>query len=420
MKIPETSANIGAYYGNEENGQWQPNGAIIDSGVGGGVVGSGDAGLHRPPVYPVHIPRGHIPGYVMAGAYYPPAYPPAPPPPQNDFADYMWMENEEEFDKQDDFEDYMWMENQEDFDKQVMQQLEEEALMEQCIEAMLEDEQREQRQRPVPNGHNHPTTSNGSGTVSLQEAVSRSTLNPLAAEFVPNRARQPPEEKQPVIEVKTEVKTDVKSDVKTDVASAKEVVTEVTQKDMVDGKQDTEAVIQSKKEETIQAPTEPPEVSAAGLLPIDTEKDKRTPKEAKKDTKPKQEVKKAPKVDIKAKAKPIVVKSETKVQPKKEEVSVKVVKSEIKVEKKEVAPVAEVVKQATPPVTEETSLPGLKPINYAAAAKANKPKKPTTPPVTEKTAPQVTKTEKVEKKPMLKDSRAKSEKPSVQRKSSMK
>lgn len=23
MKIPETSANVGAYYGNEENGQWQ-------------------------------------------------------------------------------------------------------------------------------------------------------------------------------------------------------------------------------------------------------------------------------------------------------------------------------------------------------------------------------------------------------------
>lgn len=23
MKIPETSANVGAYYGNEETGQWQ-------------------------------------------------------------------------------------------------------------------------------------------------------------------------------------------------------------------------------------------------------------------------------------------------------------------------------------------------------------------------------------------------------------
>ncbi|XP_023945544.1 proteoglycan 4 [Bicyclus anynana] len=403
MKIPETSANIGAYYGNEENGQWQPNGVIIDSGVGGGVVGSGDAGVHRPPVYPVHIPRGHIPGYVMAGAYYPPAYPPAPPAPQDDFADYMWMENEEEF------------------DKQVMQQLEEEALMEQCIEAMLEDEQREQRQRPVSNGHNHPTTSNGSAPVSLQEAVSRSTLNPLAAEFVPNRARQPPEEKQSITEVKTEVKTEVES--------AKEV-TEVTQKDVVDGKQSTE---QSKTEESIPKPTEPPEVSAADILPIDAEKEKK-PRESKKDTKSKQDVKKTQKVDVKTKAKPIVVKSETKMQPKKKETNVKVVKSEVRVEETE-APVAEVVKQSTPPVTEETTQPGIKPINYAAAAKANKPKKPTTPPatkptsppVTEKAPPLATKTEKIEKKPPSKDSKVKNEKsapktdkPSVQRKSSMK
>lgn len=33
----------------------------------------------------------------MAGAYYPPG---AYPAPQDDFEDYMWMENEEEFDKQ--------------------------------------------------------------------------------------------------------------------------------------------------------------------------------------------------------------------------------------------------------------------------------------------------------------------------------
>ncbi|CAG4969963.1 unnamed protein product [Colias eurytheme] len=172
MKIPETG-NVGAYYGNEENGQWQPNGVIIDNGVGGGVVGSGDAGVHRPPVYPVHMPRGPMPGYVMAGAYYGAAYPAPAAPASDDFADYMWMENEEEF------------------DKQVMQQLEEEALMEQCIEAMLEDEQRE-RHRPVTNGHNSGATTSNGTTVSLQEAVSRSTLNPLAAEFVPSRARQPP------------------------------------------------------------------------------------------------------------------------------------------------------------------------------------------------------------------------------------
>lgn len=40
----------------------------------------------------------------------------------------------------DDFSEYLWMENEEEFDKLEMQRLEEEALMEQCIEAMLEDE----------------------------------------------------------------------------------------------------------------------------------------------------------------------------------------------------------------------------------------------------------------------------------------
>lgn len=39
-----------------------------------------------------------------------------------------------------DFAEYLWMENEEEFDKQVMQQLEEEELMEQCLEAMLEEE----------------------------------------------------------------------------------------------------------------------------------------------------------------------------------------------------------------------------------------------------------------------------------------
>lgn len=39
---------------------------------------------------------------------------------------------------EDDFAEYMWMMNEEEFDKEEMQRLEEEALMEQCIEAMFE------------------------------------------------------------------------------------------------------------------------------------------------------------------------------------------------------------------------------------------------------------------------------------------
>ncbi|CAG9577618.1 unnamed protein product [Danaus chrysippus] len=286
MKIPENP-----YYGNNENTQWQPNGVIIDSGVGGGVVGSGDAGAR--PVYPVHIPR-HIPGgYVMTNAYYPPYVAPPPVP--------------------DDFEDYMWMENEEEFDKQVMQQLEEEALMEQCIEAMLEDEQRE-RHRTVSNGH-CATTSSGSCNLSLEETVSRSTLNPLAAEFVPSGIAQTnthTEEKQE--------NPEVRQDVKTDEENVKQVEAVV------------DNVIENKEEANQKQPTDipdnPPEVSEE------------------KKTKP----------EVKSKTKNIS-KSDTKVA----------VKRSTKNERTD-----ENLADVKPP-TEES---GFKPINYAAAAKANKPKKP--------------------------------------------
>uniref|UniRef100_A0A0V0G895 Uncharacterized protein n=1 Tax=Triatoma dimidiata TaxID=72491 RepID=A0A0V0G895_TRIDM len=80
-----------------------------------------------------------------------------------------------------DFSEYMWMENEEEFDKQVMKQLEEEALMEQCIEAMLEDELENKPQE------------NGDFVYDFQkmcvqekaELARKSTLNPDAAEFVP-------------------------------------------------------------------------------------------------------------------------------------------------------------------------------------------------------------------------------------------
>ncbi|XP_013144612.1 PREDICTED: muscle M-line assembly protein unc-89 [Papilio polytes] len=379
MKIPETSANIGAYYGNEDNIQWQPNGVIIDNGVGGGVVGSGDAGVHRPPVYPVHIQRGHIPGYVMAEAYYPaypapPAHPPHPAAP-DDFADYMWMENEEEF------------------DKQVMQQLEEEALMEQCIEAMLEDEQRE-RQRPVANGHNHfPTTSNGQPICSLEEAVSRSTLNPLAAEFVPTRVAPPP----PPAEEKADNNTEEKP--AEELKSPKEVT---PQTEVIESKE----IVEEKKTEVTPEQSETPEVSAADVQPIEKKKDV------------KKEQKKVVKQDVKVK--PIAVKSETKVQKKKE---VKSVKSETRVEEKvEDVVVVEITKQSPPPITEEAQS-GIKPINYAAAAKANKPKKSTTPPIIEKIVKEkpkpIEKTEKKEKTP-IKDVKPKTEKATVHRKNSTK
>lgn len=42
-----------------------------------------------------------------------------------------------------DFTEYLWMENEEEFDKIEWQRLEEEELMNQCIEDMLEDEMEE-------------------------------------------------------------------------------------------------------------------------------------------------------------------------------------------------------------------------------------------------------------------------------------
>uniref|UniRef100_A0A2A4JNY7 Uncharacterized protein n=1 Tax=Heliothis virescens TaxID=7102 RepID=A0A2A4JNY7_HELVI len=363
MKIPETSANVGAYYGNEENGQWQPNGVIIDSGVGGGVVGSGDAGIHRPPVYPVHIPRAHMPGYVMAGAYYPPAaYPAVPAPQPDDFADYMWMENEEEF------------------DKQVMQQLEEEALMEQCIEAMLEDEQRERHARPHPHNHHYATTSNGATSLSLEETVSRSTLNPLAAEFVPTR---------PIPSATEETQETAAPPPQTNSAEDTQTHTQAH----------TE---QDKTEDTVEPQKDPPEVSAADI-------DKRSKD---KPSKTKIDTKKPVKSDVKSKAKPQTVKSETKVTPKKKDI--KSVKSETKIEEKSED---NDVKPSSAPL-EETQSSGFKPINYAAAAKANKPKKPPTTIDKPTTQPKQDKPKTIDK--TEKKDKPKTEKVNVQRKNSAK
>ncbi|XP_018322694.1 polyadenylate-binding protein-interacting protein 2B [Agrilus planipennis] len=84
----------------------------------------------------------------------------------------------------DDFSEYLWMENEEEFDKEVMQQLEEQELMEQCLEAMLEDE-RINNQCP-----NRPEIELLNMVNNLKidfvEVAKGSTLNPLAAEFIPD------------------------------------------------------------------------------------------------------------------------------------------------------------------------------------------------------------------------------------------
>ncbi|KAJ6638603.1 Polyadenylate-binding protein-interacting protein 2B [Pseudolycoriella hygida] len=83
----------------------------------------------------------------------------------------------------DDFSEYLWMENEEEFDSEEMKRLEEEALMEQCIEAMREDEIEEEFEREIESqGLCHVMA-----TLQLQVASTEtSNLNPLAKEFVPS------------------------------------------------------------------------------------------------------------------------------------------------------------------------------------------------------------------------------------------
>ncbi|XP_003424722.1 polyadenylate-binding protein-interacting protein 2B isoform X1 [Nasonia vitripennis] len=94
---------------------------------------------------------------------------------------------------EDDFSEYMWMENEEEFDKQVLQQLEEEELMEECLEAMLEEERQHERNQNSSAWSSATSTENNGAELCQQlnslrvhdDIAKQSTLNPDAAEFVP-------------------------------------------------------------------------------------------------------------------------------------------------------------------------------------------------------------------------------------------
>ncbi|XP_054261148.1 polyadenylate-binding protein-interacting protein 2 [Macrosteles quadrilineatus] len=104
----------------------------------------------------------------------------------------------------DDFSEYLWMENEEEFDKQILQQLEEEALMEHCLEVMMDHEHHLDTMRFLsslssddthsPSWSGDQQAQNGSelcrqmSNLRVQdkdELAKQSTLNPNAAEFVP-------------------------------------------------------------------------------------------------------------------------------------------------------------------------------------------------------------------------------------------
>uniref|UniRef100_A0A182VZE5 Uncharacterized protein n=1 Tax=Anopheles minimus TaxID=112268 RepID=A0A182VZE5_9DIPT len=104
----------------------------------------------------------------------------------------------------DDFAEYMWMENEDEFDMQEMQRLEEEELMDQCIEAMMMDEMASAEIMAsaalVGNVPRESGLVNILSSLQLDKDqqqqqlirqpkdvnVEKSTLNPLAAEFVPS------------------------------------------------------------------------------------------------------------------------------------------------------------------------------------------------------------------------------------------
>ncbi|KAH8358820.1 hypothetical protein KR093_002700 [Drosophila rubida] len=109
-----------------------------------------------------------------------------------------------DFDDEPDFSEYMWMENEEEFDKNELQRLEEEEIMQECFEAMIEDELEEQINEwekakyvellnIVLNLADHQifhcrTEEQNTALSALpknQCNVEKSVLNPMADEFVP-------------------------------------------------------------------------------------------------------------------------------------------------------------------------------------------------------------------------------------------
>lgn len=93
-----------------------------------------------------------------------------------------------------DFSEYLWMENEEEFDKEVLQQLEEEELTEECLKAMLEEEKQHERNMNSTAWSTATNFPENNGAELCQQfnnmrmhddLAKQSTLNPDAAEFVP-------------------------------------------------------------------------------------------------------------------------------------------------------------------------------------------------------------------------------------------
>uniref|UniRef100_A0A182PGL3 Uncharacterized protein n=1 Tax=Anopheles epiroticus TaxID=199890 RepID=A0A182PGL3_9DIPT len=177
MKMPDN--NIGGSSSNSYAHIALNAGIVFNRGVGaGGGGGGGDADTVR-----------------TTGVQY------TNDPYESDGGDSMSTPpNEESTGPADDFAEYMWMENEDEFDMQEMQRLEEEELMDQCIEAMMMDEiasaERMASAALVGNVPRESGLMNILSSLQLDKEqqgqpnkdvnIEKSTLNPLAAEFVPS------------------------------------------------------------------------------------------------------------------------------------------------------------------------------------------------------------------------------------------
>ncbi|XP_048387689.1 polyadenylate-binding protein-interacting protein 2-like isoform X3 [Stegostoma tigrinum] len=88
------------------------------------------------------------------------------------------------------FAEYMWMEHEEEYDRQVEEELWEEEFLERCFQEMLDEEDQEWfiPERDLPAINQMQQQMNGlsiSDSNKTEELVSKSTLNPDAKEFVP-------------------------------------------------------------------------------------------------------------------------------------------------------------------------------------------------------------------------------------------
>ncbi|XP_052538898.1 polyadenylate-binding protein-interacting protein 2B [Tympanuchus pallidicinctus] len=89
------------------------------------------------------------------------------------------------------FAEFMWMENEEDFDRQVEEELQEQEFLDRCFQEMLDEEDQQwfvpardlpQRVGQLQQQLNGLCVADGRGP---EDVVSKSTLNPDAKEFVP-------------------------------------------------------------------------------------------------------------------------------------------------------------------------------------------------------------------------------------------